>query len=115
MTPLRRFGCVLGLTFVLSVPSTFADPITITFGTDTEGLKPNGFVSNESDQASFSATDGGNLRVLDFLEQSEGNALAASPDDPFSLDDVTRLSIAFTGYMEALEIGFGNDDPNYAH
>ena len=77
---------------------------TITFETDTTGLKPSGFQSVQSSLVTFSDTSGADLLLDDFSPQSigKGIALTSFATNAFVLD--------FSVNVNFLSLDFGNDD-----
>lgn len=83
-----------------------AHATTIDFESDAVGPVNNGFVSVDSDIASFSDTSGADLQLADFGVQSDGRGLAVFDDDD------SQLQIDFTRGVRDLKLTFGNDDPS---
>src|SRR5688572_24325009 len=88
-------GLALASAAVAALPQT-----TITCEQDAPGAVPNGFQSADSQQVSFSDSQGGDLLLDDFGPQSHGIGLAALFDDSSALIiDLRRparsISLAF--------------------
>lgn len=88
--------------------SVQAATITIDFTGDAPGSVSNGFVSSGSSIVSFTDSDGSDLVVDDFVNQSFGNALGVYGDDP------SKLIMDFSQTVRNLSFFFGNDDPDYS-
>ncbi len=77
----------------------------IAFEGDSPGFQRDGFTSVDSSIAHFYDSEGQNLQVADFGNQSHGQAIAADYDDP------SRLRIRFDQDICSISMAFGNDDP----
>lgn len=84
-------------------PST---ALTISFENDTDGTKPNGFVSNDSSLVRFSDSIGSDLSVGNFGNESIGKGLITS------FDDTSSLIIEFSTPVNFFSLVFGNDEPD---
>lgn len=105
---LAAFGSVLGATFLVAPAASAASPITVDFEGDAAGGKPNGYVSPSSPLLSFYDTNGANLSVADFGNQSHGKGLAVNGDDN------SALEIRLAAPTSRLSLAFGNDHPGIA-
>ena len=83
-------------------PST---ALTISFENDTDGAKPNDFVSNDSSLVRFSDSAGSDLSVGNFGSQSIGKGLVTQ------FDDNSSLIIDFSTPVNFFSLVFGNDEP----
>jgi hypothetical protein len=97
----------IGLVASVTLWATPAFATTISFDSDTPGLKANGFVSRDSPLVRFTDTLGGVLQVYDFTPQTHGQGLAVFGDDPGA------LRMDFASSMTSLSMAFGNDDPRF--
>ncbi len=97
----------IGLVVSVTLWATPAFATTISFDSDTPGLKANGFVSSDSPLVSFTDTLRGVLQVYDFTPQTHGQGLAVFGDDPGA------LRMDFASPMTSLSMAFGNDDPRF--
>jgi hypothetical protein len=81
----------------------------IDFESDTPGLVPNGFESDDSPIVAFTDTIGANLQIVDFFtNKSDGQGLVVFSDD----DSALRMD--FDAIVSTLTLDFGNDDPTRA-
>jgi hypothetical protein len=106
-----KIAAICGIT-ALSAGAAQAVTVNVNFQSDTNGFKPNGFVSNGSSVVSFSDTmvsppnsglDG--LRLRRYSGESQNRSLAVYGNDE------SRLQMDFTGAVSNLSLAFGNDDP----
>jgi len=100
---------VMLITLLGAVPASAVGPHTIDFESDTDGAKPNGWQSADSMVTFFTDSDGADLYVDDYGDQSDGQALAVNHDDP------SYLIMDFTVPMQSISLDFGNDDPGWVH
>jgi hypothetical protein len=90
-----------------------ADTITVTFNSDTLGIKPNGFVSVDSNLVSFSNSDPadpttpGSQIIIENLNGNGTNDLA--------FHGSKFLLMHFTTPVTSLSLSFGNDEPSDTH
>ena len=98
----------LAVAATLLLASATAQAVVIDFEADTEGAKPNGFVSASGAGVAFSDTDGAHLTVGLYAPQTLGRGLAAGPDGD------SRLRMDFATHVTDLSLLFGNDDPGRA-
>ncbi len=89
-----------------SATSATPPPIEITFTGEAPGAKPNGYASAEAPEVLFHDTSGAGLSVSDPGVESNGLAILVLPDD------TSALEIRLAGPTTAVEMAFGNDDPN---
>jgi Ca2+-binding RTX toxin-like protein len=98
-----------GLVSAGSASASVATPVTVTFTGDTPGAKPNAFQSAGAPQAFFYDTNGADLYLADYGNQSHGQALGVHNDDASALE--IRLAAPTNG----ISMAFGNDDPGVAN
>jgi len=101
----RKALFALTALILLGALPEFVKADTITFETDTPGLKPSGFQSVQSNLVTFSDSSGANISLDNFSPQSNGNgiALISFATSSFVMD--------FSVNVSALSLDFGNDDP----
>jgi len=102
--------------------SASASPIEIGFENDTSGGKASPFTSGDSSLVSFKLVNyagagncgsmgciasGDQLYVGDFVGSSDGQGLAAFPDDH------NAVRLLFSRPTQNVRLQFGNDDPSY--
>lgn len=79
----------------------------IDFESDSGGVVPNGFQSDDSPIVAFTDTIGASLQVVDFgTNKTDGRSLGIFPDD----DSALRMD--FEAIVSTLTLDFGNDDPS---
>jgi hypothetical protein len=86
----------------------FANAAVIDFEAGPYGGQPNGFSAAGVPGVTFTDTQGDDLEVQNFGNQSDGYALGVNGDD------TSALRIDFGSAIDYLSIDFGNDDPGYA-
>ena len=102
-----KFLKKLILTAVISASfSSLANANVIDFTNDI-GYVNNGFASADDSNVHFTDTTGNDLLVLNYSNQSHGNALGVYGDD------ASKLQIDFDLTTHFLSLDFGNDDPGW--
>jgi hypothetical protein len=99
----KAFYALTALFILGGITAVKAD--TITFETDTPGLKPSGFQSVQSSIVTFSDSSGADISLANFGPQSIGNALALTS---FATNS---FILNFSVNVSSLSLDFGNDDP----
>ena len=103
MRVIKHF-CLLSVIVLAAASATLAQTIMIDFESDATGNLPNGWMSVDSAQVSFSDSMGADLQLADWGNQSNGQGLAVFGDDP------SFLIMDFTTSMQSITLWFGNDD-----
>lgn len=80
----------------------------VDFEGEPTGNKPNGYATGAAPDVRFYDTMGADLNVLDYGNQSNGQALAVNGDD------ASALEIRLANPTTSLKLSFGNDDPGFS-